>query len=78
VKIRRRIHVPKPIPPRVWRECIGWWLALSKPDGTKVVHTGFRTREEAIDERDNAMKSGAFEKAWIGEMMEPSKRRRNR
>lgn len=73
--MKPRVHVPKPIPERSWKPQYGWGLSLVRiDDGSRVVRTrGMRTRDEAITERDEALRTGRYESAWIWEMIEPSR-----
>lgn len=75
-RVRARILVPRPVAPERWRTSYGWWVALYKPSGERFVRSNLVSREAAIEERDAAMASGAYEKAWIGEHREPSKEKR--
>lgn len=75
-RVQARILVPKPIAPDRWRANYGWWVALYKPNGERSIRANLASREVAIEERDAAMASGTYEKAWIGEHREPSKERR--
>jgi hypothetical protein len=47
-----------------WRYPFGYVVHLYRPDGS-VGHRSAKTYAEATDERDEAMRSGDYEKAWI-------------
>jgi len=73
--LKRRIHTPRPIPPRVWRLWSGWWISVRRTDGTRSVRRGLPTREECLAQGREALRSPNVEGVWFGLMDNPPPRR---